>query len=71
MKIKKIETFEINGKIYKTKEELLAYYIKDSLAIAFAGMNWYLIIGKLATDVSFRKEVIKILQTDIKDLEEE
>lgn len=71
MKIKKIESFEMNGKVYKTKEELLAYHIKDLLVTIFEGRNWYLAIGKLATDINFRNEVIRILQTDIKDLEEE
>ena len=70
MKINRIKVLKVNGNIYKTEEELLAYYVKESLLKIFAGMDWRVAIDKMTHNDDYKKQVIEILQTSISDLEE-
>ena len=65
MIINDIKAFEVNGKLFRDKNEVLAYYIQEELYKLFKGESWHSLINKLAKEIDFREKVVKVLNTTV------
>ena len=59
-----VTAFEIDGKLFKDKEEALAYFREKEIKRLATNMTVNEFFTKLATDKVFRGQVVRVLETE-------